>query len=54
MLPVVFFIQPAFSKTITDMAGRTIRVPDKIERILPYDPKASILLYPLAFDMMAA
>ncbi len=54
MLSCMFFAMPAHSRTITDMAGRTVSVPDKIERILPYDSKTSILLYPVAFDLMAA
>jgi iron complex transport system substrate-binding protein len=38
--------------TITDMAGRVVTIPDKIERVLPYDAKISILLFPVAAEMM--
>ncbi len=40
--------------TITDMAGRKITIPDKIERVLPYDAKISILLFPVAAEIMVA
>ncbi len=36
------------------MAGRNITIPDNIERILPYDSKTSILLFPIAQNIMAA
>ncbi len=43
-----------YPRTITDMAGRTVEIPDKLERVLPYDPKTSILLFPLIDDKMIA
>jgi iron complex transport system substrate-binding protein len=43
-----------YPRTITDMAGRTVEIPDKLERVFPYDPKTSILLFPLIGDKMAA
>ncbi|WP_303922295.1 ABC transporter substrate-binding protein [Draconibacterium sediminis] len=42
------------AKTITDMAGRKVEIPDKVERILPYDPKTSIFIFPVLEDKMVA
>jgi iron complex transport system substrate-binding protein len=42
------------AKTISDMAGRSVVIPEKIERIFPYDSKTSILLFPLLTDKMVA
>ncbi len=42
------------AKNITDMAGRTVNIPEHIERILPYDSKTSILLFSVAENVMAA
>lgn len=42
------------ARTITDMAGRRVEIPDKVERILPYDPKTSILIFPVLEDKMVA
>ena len=42
------------AKTITDMAGRKVEIPDKVERILPYDPKTSILIFPVLEEKMVA
>lgn len=42
------------AKTITDMAGRIVNIPDEISRILPYDAKMSLLLFPVAYEKMAA
>ena len=42
------------AKNITDMAGRSVSIPEHIERILPYDSKTSILLFPVAENVMAA
>lgn len=42
------------AKEITDMAGRSVEIPDNIERIMPYDVKTSILLFPIAQEKMVA
>ena len=42
------------AKVITDMTGRRVNVPDRIKKILPYDSKISILLFPVASDLMVA
>lgn len=49
----VSFTLGATAKTITDMLGREVVIPDKINRILPYDSKTSILLFPIASKEMA-
>lgn len=46
--------QGLFAKQIIDMVGRTVSVPDKITSVLPYDSKTSILLFPVAYDLMVA
>lgn len=53
---ILFLLGPGilYPRTITDMAGRKVEIPDKTDRILPYDPKTSILLFPLIGDKMAA
>jgi iron complex transport system substrate-binding protein len=42
----------AFAGSITDAAGRTVTVPDKVERVFAAGPPASILLYTLAPDLL--
>jgi iron complex transport system substrate-binding protein len=34
------------ARQITDMAGRSLTIPDQLNRIMPYDAKTSILLFP--------
>lgn len=43
---------PSKARTITDSAGRTVEVPDKIERVFAAGPPAAILLYMLAPEKM--
>ena len=47
-------IRFAWGKEIVDMAGRKVTVPNTIKKILPYDSRTSILLYPCACDKMVA
>ncbi len=42
------------ARTIIDMTGRNVEVPDKINRVFPYDPKISILLFSIAYEKMPA
>ncbi|HZT46677.1 MAG TPA: iron ABC transporter substrate-binding protein [Hyphomicrobiaceae bacterium] len=42
----------AEARSITDSAGRTVEVPDRIERVFAAGPPASILLYMLAPERM--
>jgi iron complex transport system substrate-binding protein len=44
----------SFARTITDMAGRKVNIPDKITRVLPYDNKTNVVLFPVAGNMMIA
>ena len=53
----VFFIGCAISvaqTAITDMDGRTVQLPLEMNRILPYDSKTSVLLFPLLGDKIVA
>lgn len=43
-----------FSKTITDMTGRLVEVPDNIEKVFPYDSKTSIFIFPVVGEKMVA
>jgi iron complex transport system substrate-binding protein len=42
----------ARAANLTDAAGRTIVIPDKVERIFAAGPPASILIYTLAPDLL--
>ncbi|MFT3739319.1 MAG: ABC transporter substrate-binding protein [Breznakibacter sp.] len=44
----------ASARTITDMAGRVVTVPDQIKRVVPYDNKTNVVLFPVAGDLMVA
>ncbi|MDD3079208.1 MAG: ABC transporter substrate-binding protein [Paludibacter sp.] len=41
-----------YARAITDMAGRKVNIPDKITRIVPYDNKTNVVLFPVAGDLM--
>jgi len=43
---------PAMAASITDSAGRTVEVPDKVERLYASGPPASVLVYGLAPDTL--
>ena len=54
---IFFFILVCFTgqmaaKTIVDMAGRRLDLPDNIDRVLPYDAKVSMVLFPVAYNKM--
>jgi iron complex transport system substrate-binding protein len=42
------------ARTITDMAGRTVVIPETITKVFPYDAKTSILIFPLLANKMVA
>lgn len=42
------------ARTIVDMAGREITLPTSIQRLLPYDVKTSLMIYPIAKHKMVA
>ncbi len=41
-----------YAREITDMAGRKVNVPDKITRVVPFDNKTNVLIYPVAEEKM--
>jgi iron complex transport system substrate-binding protein len=41
-------VTPAIARVVTDSAGRSIEIPDKISRVFAAGPPASVLLYVLA------
>lgn len=43
---------PLWARSVTDSAGRTVEVPDRIERVFAAGPPAAILLYMLAPEKM--
>jgi iron complex transport system substrate-binding protein len=51
---VLCFVLNLSAKTITDMIGRTVEIPENVEKVFPYDPKTSILLFPLLNDRLVA
>lgn len=55
LLVTVALAVPAFSQTrsFTDDAGRTVEIPEYIERVMAAGPPAAVLLYALAPDKMA-
>jgi len=42
------------ARQITDMAGRKVILPERLTRVLPYDNKTNVLLYPVAGNLMMA
>ncbi|HWA42532.1 MAG TPA: ABC transporter substrate-binding protein [Hypericibacter adhaerens] len=47
-LTMLWLAPPAWARTITDAAGRTVEIPDLIARVLPAGPPAALLLFTLA------
>src|SRR5208282_2175888 len=47
------FMESAWASDFIDSAGRTLRLPDSIKRIIPAGPPAEALLYSLAPDTLA-
>jgi iron complex transport system substrate-binding protein len=39
--------------TVTDSAGRAIKIPDRVTRVFPAGPPAAITLYTVAPDLFA-
>ncbi len=48
----LFAPRSAQAATVTDSAGRTVPVPEKVTRVFPAGPPAAILLYTLAPDLL--
>ncbi len=51
-LLLLLLAAPAMARSVTDSAGRTVEVPDRITRVFASGPPASTLLYVLAPDKM--
>jgi iron complex transport system substrate-binding protein len=43
---------PAWARPVVDATGRSVEVPDRIERVMPAGPPAAVLLYTLVPDKM--
>lgn len=54
LLLFAFWGGGCFARTIIDMAGRKVTVSDKITRVLPYDNKTNVILFPVAGNVMVA
>ncbi|MGE0844804.1 MAG: iron ABC transporter substrate-binding protein [Flavobacteriaceae bacterium] len=52
LLALVLAASPAAARTVTDSAGRTVEVPERVERVYAAGPPASILVYILAPDTL--
>jgi iron complex transport system substrate-binding protein len=52
LLAAVLASGTAFAAEITDSAGRTVEVPDRVERVFAAGPPAAIVLYTLAPDRL--
>ena len=49
---LLLFAAPADARSVVDATGRTVQVPDRIERVMPAGPPAAVLLYTLAPEKM--
>jgi iron complex transport system substrate-binding protein len=54
LVALLLLVFVAKARTVTDMAGRTVNLPEKVARIIPYDPKTSVLLFTCCEDKMVA
>jgi iron complex transport system substrate-binding protein len=49
---ILFCVPPALAAGVTDATGRTVVVPDRVERVLPAGPPAAVLLAAIAPGQM--
>jgi iron complex transport system substrate-binding protein len=49
---LLLFAAPADARSVVDATGRTVQVPDRIERVMPAGQPAAVLLYTLAPEKM--
>jgi iron complex transport system substrate-binding protein len=49
---LLLFAAPADARSVVDAMGRTVQVPDRIERVMPAGQPAAVLLYTLALEKM--
>ncbi|NVN89086.1 MAG: ABC transporter substrate-binding protein [Desulfuromonadales bacterium] len=52
-LLLVSLCSSAYSRTITDMSGRKVSIPDRIEKAVALSPPATYMLYTIAPEMLA-
>jgi iron complex transport system substrate-binding protein len=52
LLLLLVFAAPACARPVVDATGRTVEVPDRIERVIPAGPPAAVLIYTLAPEKM--
>jgi iron complex transport system substrate-binding protein len=52
LLLLLIFASPASGRTVVDATGRSVILPDRIERVMPAGPPATVLLYTLAPQLM--
>jgi iron complex transport system substrate-binding protein len=52
LLLFLAFAAPASARSVVDATGRTVEVPDRIERVIPAGPPAAVLIYTLAPEKM--
>jgi iron complex transport system substrate-binding protein len=51
-LPAALLAGPARAANVTDGAGRSVALPDRVERVFPAGPPAAIMLYTLAPELL--
>jgi iron complex transport system substrate-binding protein len=49
---LLLFAAPADARSVADATGRTVQVPDRIERVMPAGQPAAVLLYTIAPEKM--
>ena len=52
ILLLLGLIMGSEARTITDMAGRKVTIPDRITRVIPYDNKTNPILFAVAGNLM--
>ncbi len=52
-LLILFFSMPAAARTATDQLGRTVKIPERIQRIIPLGGATRFVVYLQAFDLVA-
>ena len=45
-------VMPASARSVVDATGRTVEIPERIERVMPAGPPAAVLIYTLAPEKM--
>lgn len=53
LLVLIFLDSGAYARTVTDMAGRRVTIPDRIERVVGLSPPATYLIYAIDPNLLA-